>query len=254
MARFRVSIRVGPGTTMRSWLARLRYVMRRHGAVGFMSLAAYNVVYYINSRRHAERLPAAPDSFDESFGTDTAGIREIGSLGDVNTSGVALCAERYEPSSAQLVWAEIEKLKIDYNRYVFVDFGSGKGRVLFVAARFPFDQVLGIEFSRELHQIALRNVTRLPVHVAHRICCIHGDAASFELPKSNLVCYFYNPFGPPVIASVITRLAAHHRQHGYQVIVIYHDPRHRGIFENTHEFVVLRETRDTLVMITAFAN
>src|SRR2546430_8863932 len=40
---------------------------------------------------------------------------------------------------------------------VFIDFGSGKGRVLFVAAHYPFRKVIGVELSAKLNQIASSN-------------------------------------------------------------------------------------------------
>jgi tRNA G46 methylase TrmB len=34
-----------------------------------------------------------------------------------------------------------------YSQYTFIDVGSGKGRVLFVAAEYPFRKVIGVEFQ-----------------------------------------------------------------------------------------------------------
>src|ERR1051326_8278700 len=41
----------------------------------------------------------------------------------------------YEPSGS--VRKILKHLRINYERYAFVDFGSGKGRVLLAAAEFP---------------------------------------------------------------------------------------------------------------------
>jgi len=161
---------------------------------------------------------------------------------------VARYAGRYEPSYAELVRLE----QIDPERFTFIDFGSGKGRVLLIAAGFPFKEVVGVEFSRALHEIAKRNVTQIPPE-----CCrtgalrsIHGDATAFELPKSDLVCYFYNLFHPPVITAVADYLYAHHRDFGHRIIIIYADPRHREAFERTQKFVALDETPGTLILTT----
>lgn len=43
---------------------------------------------------------------------------------------------------------------------VFVDFGSGKGRLLYQAARLPFGRVVGIELFEHLNQIARQNLER----------------------------------------------------------------------------------------------
>ena len=124
--------------------------------------------------------------------------------------------------------------------------------MLLVAASFPFKEVIGVEFSRELHEIALSNIARLPPDLpgSGKVNAIHCEASAFELPDGNLVCYFNNPFGPPVIANVLKRLVAHHRDHGYRVIVIYAAPRHRGIFEDSVVFEILDETSDTVILTT----
>jgi hypothetical protein len=201
-----------------------------------------------NQRGHVLRQV---DPFDQKYGTETGGYRDIRSL-DVITLPAARYAGRYEPSSAGLVCSELKKLQTDLARFTFIDFGSGKGRALLIAAGFPFKEVVGVEFSRELHEIAERNIARIPPEYsrAGALRSIHGNAATFELPKSDLVCYFYNPFGPPVITAVADRLAAHHHDYGYRIIIIYVDPRHREAFERTRKFVVFDETSGTLILTT----
>jgi SAM-dependent methyltransferase len=180
---------------MHRWLARLNYGWQRHGPVGVIWLTGYNIVYHAVRCNRRLRGPRPADPFDEKYGTETEGVRNIASL-DVVSSPNARHAVRYDPSSADWVRGQIARLPIDHARYSFVDFGSGKGRVLLVAAGFPFEEVIGIEFSRELHEIALRNIARFPAAAARAgaVRSICGDAATFELPRSDLVCYFYNPF------------------------------------------------------------
>jgi hypothetical protein len=233
------------------WAARLRYARRRHGTFGLVWLAAHNLVYH-GARFFRARPPDRTDPFDQKYGTDTGGVRNIATL-DVIDQPAALYAVRYRPSSEAFVRASIEKLKIDPASFTFVDFGSGKGRVLLVAATFPFKQIVGVEFSRELHEIAVRNIARLPPGIARAgaMCSFLGDAAVFELPKSDLVCYFNNPFGPPVLTAVVARLAMHHELYRYRIMIIYHHPRHREIFERTQKFVILEEAADALLMTTS---
>jgi hypothetical protein len=236
---------------MDKWLVRLGYALRRHGPAGFIGLAGYNIVYYFLRRRRSTNGLAQAVSFDEKYGTDTDGIREIGSLDAVDLPA-ARYAVRYDPSSPERVEAQIENLQIEYVHFTFIDFGSGKGRVLLIAAGFPFKEVVGIEFSRELHAVALQNIARLPPDVtrAGTVHSIHGDAASFEPPRSDLVCYFYNPFGAPIMEAVVGRLVGHHERYGYRVIVIYVDPRHPEIFEKTGKFVILDKAPNALILTT----
>ena len=136
----------------------------------------------------------------------------------------------------------IEKLDIEIDRFIFIDFGSGKGRVLLVAAQFPFREVIGVEFSRQLHEIALRNIARFPEDQLHcrSIRSILDDAMAFVLPPSELVCYLYNSFESKVLTSVVQRLAAH-AGNGYRIIVIYVNPVHREVFDQSGAFTVIAE-------------
>jgi SAM-dependent methyltransferase len=231
--------------------AQLKYALRRHRPAGLIRLAAHNACYHIRAIAQRQRRALRADPFDREHGTDTAGQRNIASL-DVIDSPAAPYAVHYEPSSAQLVRRELAKLSIDAARFTFIDFGSGKGRVLLVAAAFPFKAIIGIEFSRELHDIALRNIARLPPDLARgaRVRSINGEAGAFDLPDSDVVCYFNNPFGPPIITQVLQRLIAHHRDRGYRVIVIYVVPRHRDLFEKCGLFEILDATRDTVILTT----
>jgi hypothetical protein len=107
---------------------------------------------------------------------------------------------------------------IDFERYGFLDFGSGKGRVLLAASQFPFKSVLGVEFAIELHKTAENNIRQ---YRRAKVRCgalksILADATAFELPSIPLVLYFFNPFSGPVLAAVIANiersLAIHPRE------------------------------------------
>ena len=69
---------------------------------------------------------------------------------DIALSGNALHAVAYEPSPYHITTKIIQKLSIDHTRFSFLDFGSGKGRVLLIACQLPFKSVIGIEFSQDL--------------------------------------------------------------------------------------------------------
>jgi len=235
-------------------IPQLGYAWRRHGPAGLVKLAMYNVVYCVRHRRVRMVMTQKRDAFDEKYGTDTAGIREVRTL-DASKLPNARYAVRYGPSGEQGVRASLEKLKIDPRDFTFIDFGSGKGRVLLIAAGLPFRAVVGVEFSAELHEIAVQNIVRFPSHLISTgtVTSLCGDAASFALPASNLVCYFHNPFGSPVLSQVVARLEAH-RDCGYRVMAIYLDPRHRDVFEQTGKFSILDETPSTLLLATTPPN
>lgn len=64
----------------------------------------------------------------------------------------------YLPTSTLAFQSIMRNLPTDVSEYVFVDFGSGKGRTLLLAAEFNFKRIIGVEFARELHDTAVKNV------------------------------------------------------------------------------------------------
>ncbi len=90
---------------------------------------------------------------------------------------------------------------------VFLDYGSGRGRVVFMAATLPFRRVIGVEYNHELHSAAARTWERirskLPCKDVQLVQC---DASVYELPRDVTVIYFFSPFGGSVLANVIDRI------------------------------------------------
>ena len=89
---------------------------------------------------------------------------------------------------------------------VLVDVGSGKGRLVCCAARFPLRKVIGIEHFSELCAAARRNADRMRKKKAP-ITIVHTDAEEFDY-RQGTVFYFYNPFGPPRLDRVLMRVKA----------------------------------------------
>jgi SAM-dependent methyltransferase len=109
-----------------------------------------------------------------------------------------------------------------HSEYTFFDVGSGKGRVLFVAAEYPFRKIRGVEFAGELHEQAQANISRYR-HRRQRcvdIASIHADAAEFDFPNENLVLYLFNPFGPEVLGRMLAKLEQSIERHPRHVIVV----------------------------------
>ena len=133
----------------------------------------------------------------------------------------------------------------DYSQYTFIDMGSGKGRVLFVAAEYPFRKVIGVEFSNDLHEEALANLKRykFPGRRCADIEAVHADARDFEFPDDNLVIYLFNPFGPEVMERMLANLERSLEKHPRHVIVVMLWPEHSDVVERMAIMRVYRKTR-----------
>ena len=223
---------------------------RRHGVTGLPRLVARNaahVIREVTSGRAFRRSDGETSAFDTEFGSETARIREVGSL-DIDSVNVRH-AVRYQPSPHDLAAELIGGLEIDHQRFAFIDFGAGKGRVLMIAAGWPFDAVFGVEFSQELCVVARSNIERLSGarRAARHIECRYQDATHFEVPDAPLVCYFHNPFDEVVVRSVVQRLLASLDQRPRDMYVIYVHPEHRNVFDVGGRWDILRQSNRFVV-------
>ena len=160
--------------------------------------------------------------FDTKYDLDTRGITQLSDLqvtGPNRSYGVAHIASDPDEFSNALASVQIE-----HEQFTFIDLGSGKGRALLLALRFPFRRIVGVEFALELHRIAQTNVVRFAATDGTdtgRISLVHADATEFELPTEPLVIYLYNPFNAHVMKRVVERVLASHAAHPRPIYVIY---------------------------------
>jgi len=78
---------------------------------------------------------------------------------------------------------------------VFLDLGSGKGRVVLAAALYPFSRIIGLELSPDLNSIARSNVEACRSRLrCKNIQLVTGDVVDYEVPDHVTVVYMNNPF------------------------------------------------------------
>jgi hypothetical protein len=154
--------------------------------------------------------------WDMWHGVETSGAVKLNSVNVVGTNRSQ--AVDYAPGTVR---KPLEELSADYQRYGFIDFGSGKGKVLLEAAAYPFKFVEGVEFSPELHRIAEKNIRQYRGKKRCReVRSILGDATEFALPPGPLVLHFFHPFTGAVLASVVDNIRASAAAHPRDMIII----------------------------------
>ena len=156
-------------------------------------------------RRRVHGLKARLRQFDERFGVET--YVEV-TPADLGIGSPKLQANGYVAVSQENFALAMATLDIRHEDFVFVDLGSGKGKALFLASEYPFEQIIGVELSPALHQVAVGNVARYssPTQRCQNIRSICQDATDFEFPLRPLVVFLYNPFGPDILRNVLDRL------------------------------------------------
>ena len=119
-----------------------------------------------------------------------------------------------------------------------LDLGCGKGAAVLTMARFPFVEVVGVDLSVELVEVAKANAVRLRQDKVRFVC---SDAATFlDVGRFSHV-YFYNPFPDCVMIDVIRNLKASLR--GEAPIIIYKHPVCHETIIDSGLFVVARDFR-----------
>ncbi|MFZ5891862.1 MAG: class I SAM-dependent methyltransferase [Myxococcota bacterium] len=171
-------------------------------------------------------------AFDRKYGTDTGGIiDDMSQLGVDSVHGQN--AFGYEGIQLPVFRRILADLHVTPNDYVFIDFGSGKGRAVMMAAEQHFAAVHGVEFSPVLHEIARRNCAqfrrRNPGSSPISLYC--QDAAEFQIPDGNLVCFFYNPFNEQVMRKVLDNIAVALEKSPRELLIAYRNPSCAGLLD-----------------------
>ena len=146
-------------------------------------------------------------SYDRVHRVNTRGMIQLSELtiaGDNVQHGVM-----YHPTKPYNFREILHHTPAELSEYTFIDFGSGKGRTVLLAAEYAFRRIIGIEFSRELVEEATRNLGnyRGGQHSCPSVELLCLDAAEFEFPHEHSFLYFYNPFTPQVLEPVLSNLA-----------------------------------------------
>jgi len=189
---------------------------------------------------HVGRGRRAGLRFDAENGVATEALLFLGQL-DPEAIGPSLeDATHYEPTPPADFEALLDAAPVCAATTTFLDLGCGLGRTLLLAARRPFRQVVGVEISPALAEIARDNLrTSDPaLRVCRDVRIVCADAKLAKLPPGDLLVYLYNPFRGEVMRSVVERLAA---AGGRSVVVAYHTPEERHVFDASGAFEIVAE-------------
>jgi SAM-dependent methyltransferase len=228
-------------------IRRFLQVLVNRGPWGFCVLAAQKVGQQLGLIKVPESSAGAAKGglgrtihpFDEEYGTDTSGL----------IFGEDLWSTAYYGVTPSLLTQMVGALDLEWERFTFIDLGSGKGRALLLASRFPFKKIIGVEFVPELSTVAAANIAKFnpPWRVCREIEAITDDASKFEYPAGPLVVYVYNPFLAPVLKKCLKHLSRSIEKEPREVYLIYgnpvferlvkrHAPRFDRLWERTFSF------------------
>jgi len=211
-------------------IAKVRNSMRGRGVLGTLGLGVRKVwervLEQMPARRRARRDKEREDQdFDRSYGVDTGGViplDRVDVLGGNRAAGVSYWA--IGPDDFRRALGAVA---VRHEDFVFIDYGSGKGRALLLASEWPFKKIVGVEFSPTLQQTAAQNLRtfRSDRQRCRAIELVGQDAAAFPVPPEPLVCYFFNPFQREIMEKVIDNLRRSWEEHPREIVVVYCNPQ-----------------------------
>ena len=173
--------------------------------------------------------------FDSIRGIDTAG-RMLLYKADGPPEANPLYLD-YQPTPVRTMRALLRQLAPEMRASTFVDFGSGKGRVLLLASEFSFTRVIGVEFDEELHRTACKNISAFR---GRRQCknveSVLGRAEEFTIPCDDLVLYFFHPFEAAIMERILNNVVRSYRENPRRILLLLFRASHADLVERFTEF------------------
>lgn len=167
-----------------------QHVLQKLSTQGVGSALRYAV-----HRAHAEY-------WERKLGISTFGGHALASEGIVSSDDLDYSPESYLDFHRAMKWLTPG----DFGG-LFIDCGSGKGRLVLCAACYPFRRAMGVELSPILTGIAKRNLesARPRLH-CDQVEFVTQDAATFRFPPDTSCVFLYNPFGGTVLEAMLGNL------------------------------------------------
>ena len=159
---------------------------------------------------------------ERRLGIESASYVQLPQLGIHN----AQC-KPYAPAEHRTLRRVMSALTIRAGEDVFIDFGSGMGRVVVVAATHPFKRVIGVEIAAPLNDVARENVRRaMPRLRCREIELLVADANTYTLPNDVTIVFIYNSFVGEILSNVLTNIRRSLDEAPRAMTLVYANPRH----------------------------
>lgn len=185
--------------------------------------------------------------FDRRYQIDTINTAQLEDL-EIESKNKEV-GNYYEGTNAYIFQKTFSYIKIDPSKSCFVDFGSGKGKALFMAAELGFRKVIGVEFSIELVQISRKNLEIFKEKSKSRteFEIIHMDASEYQIPSDADLLFFSNPFNEALTTKVIDNILRSYAQSPREVVIVHLYPQGNMAFAKHPRFQLEHESREGFI-------
>ena len=140
-------------------------------------------------------------------------------------------AEFYQGANYFLLEKVFDHLQtIEANKNI-LDYGCGKGRVLALAAYYGFRKITGVEFAKELCEVARKNIIPIQQKFPEKIFNVfYANAVDYKIVNDTNVFFFFNPFNDVVMLSVVKNILRSVKDNPREIFAVYLNPVHKEIF------------------------
>ncbi|XSG82832.1 MAG: hypothetical protein ACPW61_03365 [Methyloligella sp. ZOD6] len=159
-------------------------------------------------------------------------------IGTLTVHGQRSEGRDYRPTPTLVFEWAMSALRDDLGHYRFVDYGAGRGRVLMMAAQYPFKSIDGLEFAEELHEDARLNIAQFPRPRmrCRDVACALEDATAAAPAEGTAVHYFFAPFSRKAFAAILNKIAASLRESPRPAYLVLVDCRDGDLVRQTGLF------------------
>jgi 16S rRNA G966 N2-methylase RsmD len=162
----------------------------------------------------------------------TQNIYELTRTGEHKEHGTALVSTSKDFLS-QLIHDLEDTLAKPLKKSLFIDYGSGKGAAIIHAKALGFHRTVGVEFAKELHETAQKNIQKLKLD---NVDSFYADATTYLAPLDVSVIYLFNPFDEVVMKKLIANIVEQKENFENDVYLIYGNAS-SDILKNSFELI-----------------
>jgi len=141
----------------------------------------------------------------------------------------------YLPTGYKNIQNILNSIKLR-NQDIFVDFGCGKGRTVFLASLRKIKKAVGIEYNHELFKDALKNKKKFKFNKSE-IKILYLDAAKYKITDETIF-FFFNPFGLKTLNKILNNIKKSLKYNPRKIYIIYHADRGVYSFLKTKKWLI----------------
>lgn len=176
--------------------------------------------------------------FDKKYNIETTSRYQLEELSIDSDDETINRGQMYQPSGTLSLKKLFKSITLPPNP-VFVDYGSGKARTLIVAALCaPFKKLIGIEFAKDLCEVAEKNITNFKkvTNSQKEFVIEHTDATKYTYKGDENFFYFFYPFDEKLMRKVLADISQSLKEKPRKAQLIYYYPIHKNVVEEMETF------------------